>query len=103
MAQRFVHVVNFWLKKGLTPEQVLQFERGATSLGTISTVVFAHLGQPAPTDRPVIDRSYDYCLVCVFNHQQDHDAYQVDPIHDLFRETCSSLWDRVLIYDSISI
>ena len=103
MAKSFVHVVNFWLKKGLTPDQILQFEKGASSLGTISTVNFSHLGRPAPTDRPVIDRSYDYCLVCRFNDQDGHDAYQEDPIHDRFRETCSSLWDRVLIYDSVSI
>ena len=103
MDKRFAHVVNFWLKKNLSQQQVQQFEEGVASLGTIKTVRFFHLGKPASTNRPVIDRSYDYCLLCVFNNQADHDAYQVDPIHDRFRETCSPLWDKVLIYDSVSL
>lgn len=103
MNQRFVHVVNFWLKKGLSPEQIRQFEAGLRSLGDIRGVSFFHMGTPAPTHRPVIDRSYDYCLVCVFDRMEDHDAYQVDPLHDVFRDTCSPLWDRVLIYDSLSV
>lgn len=102
MTQRFVHVVNFWLKKNLSPAEVQQFQAGLRSLGDISGVRFFHMGTPAPTDRPVIDRSYDYCLVCGFDSIEDHDAYQVDPIHDVFRNTCSPFWERVLIYDSLS-
>lgn len=101
MNRKFAHIVNFWLRKDLSAEERSQFEAGVRSLGTIETVDFFHLGTPASTDRPVIDRSYDYCLVCIFKNQDDHDAYQVDPIHDRFRETCGPLWDKVLIYDSV--
>lgn len=100
MNKRFVHIVNFWLRKDLNPEERQQFEDEARSLGAIQTVDFFHLGTPASTDRAVIDRSYDYCLVCVFKNKEDHDAYQVDPIHDKFRDTCTPLWDKVVIYDS---
>lgn|SRR5690348_9502440 len=100
MQRQFVHVVNFWLKKGLTPADIRQFEKGVRSLGQIRTLQLFHLGTPADTDRPVIDRSYDYCLVCVFSDKAAHDSYQVDPIHDRFREDCSPFWEKVLIYDS---
>lgn len=100
MAKRFVHIVNFWLRKDLTQEERQRFEAGVRALQAIDTLHFFHLGTPASTDRPVIDRSYDYCLLCVFNNKADHDAYQVDPVHDQFRETCAPLWDKVLIYDS---
>ena len=103
MSKRFTHVVNFWLKNDLTADQRKVFEGGVRSLGTISTVDVFHLGTPASTDRPVIDRSYDFCLVCMFKNKEDHDAYQVDPVHDVFRDTCSSLWEKVLIYDSESV
>ena len=99
----FVHVVNFWLKKDITEAGRKEFIEGATSLGQIKTLASFHIGQPAPTDRPVIDRSYDYCLVCSFKNKQDHDAYQQDPIHDQFRDTCAQFWDKVLIYDSIAL
>ncbi len=100
MEKRFVHVVNFWLRKDLNQDERMQFEQGVRSLGNISTVELFHLGTPADTDRPVIDRSYDYCLLCRFRNRADHDAYQEDPIHDEFRDTCSPLWEKVLIYDS---
>lgn len=103
MAQKFKHIVFFWLKPGINPTDKAAFEKGANSLGTIQTVSDFHLGLPANTDRAVIDRSYDYCLVCTFTDKSVHDAYQTDPIHDVFRDTCSVYWDKVLIYDSIEI
>lgn len=103
MSKRFAHVVNFWLRKDLRPEERARFEESARSLGTIASVDVFHLGTPASTDRPVIDRSYDYSLVCLFKSREDHDAYQVDPIHDRFRDTCTPLWERIVIYDSDSV
>lgn len=103
MDQQFVHIVNFWLRKDLTAAQKEQFEAGVSSLGSIRPMVFFHVGRPASTDRPVIDRSYDYCLVCVFKNKADHDAYQADAVHDVFRETCTPLWEKVVIYDSVAV
>lgn len=101
--KRFAHVVNFWLKKDLTEAQRLHFASGIRELEAIKTLEVFHVGTPASTDRPVIDRSYDYCLLCIFKSKADHDAYQVDPIHDEFRKTCSPLAEKMLIYDSETI
>ena len=98
----FVHAVYFWLKDDLTPPQTAAFLAGARSLTTIASVRQAHLGVPAPTDRPVIDRSYSHALVVIFETQEDHDRYQTDPIHDRFRDECGTFWKKVLIYDSIT-
>ncbi|SEA16186.1 Stress responsive A/B Barrel Domain [Arachidicoccus rhizosphaerae] len=100
---KFVHVVNFWLKKELDATGRAAFVKGVNSLGQIKNLAAFHVGEPAPTDRPVIDRSYDYALVCTFENQEDHDLYQTDPIHDAFRDNCAQYWDKVLIYDSIGI
>ncbi len=99
----FVHVVNFWLKKGLSNEEIADFERGVKTLGTIDGLLQFNVGKPAATDRPVIDRSYDYCLLTVFENEAGHDVYQVAPIHLKFIEDCSKYWERVLIYDSETI
>lgn len=99
----FVHVVNFWLKKGLSPEEVKQFEEGVSTLGTIDGLVQFNVGKPAATDRPVIDRSYDYCLLTVFEDIAAHDHYQEVPVHLKFIADCGHLWEKVLIYDSESI
>ncbi len=99
----FVHVVNFWLKKGLSEAEIQLFESGVRSLGTIETVVHFNVGKPAGTDRPVIDRSYDYCLLTTFADEAGHDYYQIAPVHLEFIKNCAHLWDKVLIYDSESI
>ena len=62
----------------------------------------SHVGTPAPTDRPIIDRSYSYALTAVFDDEAAHDRYQVHPVHDRFRDTCGTFWSRVLIYDSVT-
>jgi hypothetical protein len=99
----FVHVVNFWLKKGLTQAEITQFENGVNSLGDIDDVMVFSVGKPANTDRPVIDKSYDYCLLTTFDDLAAHDRYQEDPIHLKFIDECKHLWEKVLIYDSESI
>lgn len=99
----FVHVVNFWLKEGLTPDEIKQFEVGASSLGSIESLRVFNVGKPATTDRPVIDRSYSYCELTVFDDIAGHDYYQDHPIHHQFIKDCAHLWEKVLIYDSESI
>lgn len=99
----FVHVVNFWLKKGLSAAEIADFERGVKTLGTIEGLTQFNVGKPAATNRPVIDRTYDYCLLTVFEDEAGHDAYQVAPIHLKFIEDCAQYWERVLIYDSETV
>jgi hypothetical protein len=100
---KFVHVVNFWLKKDLSAADVKKFEESVQTLGTIESLVYFNVGKPAATDRPVIDRGYSYCLLTVFKDDKGHDIYQVHPTHLKFVETCKTLWDKVLIYDSETI
>lgn len=96
----FVHHVYFWLKEDLDSSDIQKFEKTVSTLPAISHVKFGDVGKPATTDRSVIDRSYSYSLLLVFENEQKHDSYQVDPIHEKFVRTCSSLWSKVLIYDS---
>lgn len=97
----FIHCVYFWLKDNLTPEQKEAFLQGAKSLTTIETVKQGYIGVPAPTDRPVIERSYSYALIVIFDDQEGHDLYQAHEIHDRFRDSCAEYWNKVVIYDSV--
>jgi hypothetical protein len=97
----FVHTVYFWLKDELTNEEKSQFLKGLNSLTAIETVHQGYVGVPASTDREIIDRSYSYALTLVFPDKAAHDAYQIHPIHDKFRDSCSRFWKRVQIYDSV--
>lgn len=97
----FVHAVYFWLKPELTQAQAAQFVELSSAMSKIPTVRHLWLGKPAATNRPVIDRSYSYALVCVFDDAAGEEAYQKHPIHDTFREKCGTFWSRVQIYDSL--
>ncbi|WP_157752770.1 MULTISPECIES: amidohydrolase family protein [Chitinophaga] len=101
--KKFVHVVNFYLKPGLSAADIKKFEDGVTSLSKIPEIAIFNLGKPASTNRPVIDRSYSYCELTVFNNKADHDIYQEHPIHKQFIKECQHLWEKVVIFDSETI
>ena len=97
----FVHAVYFWLRSDLTGEDEERFAAGLRALCAIEVVERSHVGVPARTDRPVIERSYSRALVLAFADEAAHDAYQVHPAHDRFRAECGGYWTAVRIYDSV--
>jgi Stress responsive A/B Barrel Domain len=96
----FVHTVYFWLRRDLDAAQLQCFSAGLESLKTIPSTGGSFTGRPASTARPVIDRTYDFALTCLFKDQAEHDVYQVHPTHLAFLENCRDLWIRVLVYDA---
>jgi len=102
--KEFVHTVYFWLKN---PQEITDREKFEKSLKTfINSSKFIktkHLGVPAMTDRPVIDRSYTYCLSLTFASKADQDQYQKEDLHLTFIKESEALWKKVLVYDSESI
>jgi hypothetical protein len=98
----FVHAVYFSLRPDLSDAERAQFLAGVGALAGIETVRWAHVGVPAPTDRPVIDRDYTHALVLAFDDEAGQERYQRHPVHDRFREECGTFWDRVRIFDSLA-
>lgn len=100
---KFVHMVFFWLKNPESNTDRESFKKALNQfMETNPQVISTHIGQPAPTNRPVIDNSYTYSLVVSFPDLATQNAYQVDPSHLLFVEQAQALWDKVVVYDSIS-
>ena len=97
----FVHAVYFWLRDDLTAAERQTYLEGVRSLTTIPDVRHGWVGTPAATDRPVIERGYSYALTVAFADEAAHDAYQVHPVHDRFREQFGGSWKRIVIYDAL--
>ena len=95
----FIHSVYFWFKEGVTQEQLDAFYTDSKQLAEISSVRGYFYGKPAATDRPIVERSYDYAVVVHFEDLAGHDVYQADPIHLNLLKTHSDLWERVMITD----
>lgn len=96
-----VHSVYFWLKPDLTAAQRAEFLTALQALKDVPSVGQFFLGTPAGVqDRPVVDKSFDYSITCVFENLDAHNAYQVHPLHLAFVQTGKPLWTRVQIYDA---
>lgn len=95
-----IHHVLFWLKADTTEEQKNAFRKGLESLDKIEAIKSIYIGTPAPISRAVVDTTYTFSLVIVFENLAGHDVYQVHPIHKEFLENFRQYFERVVIYDA---
>lgn len=96
----FVHTVFFWLKEKENESHRQQLHEGLLKLSEIAEIAVAYLGQAAPTNREVIDNTYDFSITFVFDTAENQDIYQDHADHHAFIAKCSMLWDRVQVYDA---
>ncbi|AHM62417.1 stress responsive alpha-beta barrel domain-containing protein [Flammeovirgaceae bacterium 311] len=97
----FVHHVFFWLKNPDSSEDRNQLEEGLLELEKVDVIRTFHVGVPASTNRPVIERGYALSLLLIFDNLEDQETYQVHPVHERFVKECSHLWSKVVVYDSV--
>lgn len=97
----FIHHVFFWLNENNESNRAALIE-GLQKLTAVTTIQQFHIGLPAATNRGVIDNSYSISWMLLFNTAEDQDSYQVDPIHLEFVKTCSHLWSKVVVFDSVN-
>jgi hypothetical protein len=95
-----VHFVLFWLKKGTSEKERAEFRKSLESLASVETVESLHVGTPIPSDRPVVDTSYDFALTVVFRDTAAMEAYQVHPLHRAFVDKNKPRWEKLQVYDA---
>ena len=99
-----IHHVFFWLKNRDSKEALAKLIAGLRTLEKIETIRRYHIGVPAETEkRDVIDASYSVSELMFFDDAVGQKIYQDHPIHQKFIETCSHLWERVVVYDSVDV
>ena len=99
----FIHHVYFWLKNPSSKEDRAKLVEGLKNLSKVKTIDFSHIGQPADTNRDVIDSSYAVSWLLFFKDKANQDSYQTDPIHLDFISKCSHLWEKVVVYDTVNL
>lgn len=99
----FVHHVYFWLKDPSSEDDRAQLIEGLKKLSKVKGIKMSHIGQPADTDRNVIDRTYAISWLTIFETSEEQEAYQVDPLHIRFIDECSPVWSKVVVYDSVEV
>tara|TARA_Y100001960_G_C14256326_1_gene625320 strand:- start:106 stop:483 length:378 start_codon:yes stop_codon:yes gene_type:complete len=96
----FSHIVIFWTKPEVENSEQRLIDGLNHYLPDIPGVISMHVGKCAPSDRPVVDQSYQIALNITFKNKIVQDEYQVHPQHvefveKVFKEVC----DKVVIYD----
>ncbi|WP_086592692.1 Dabb family protein [Hymenobacter crusticola] len=97
----FVHHVLFYTPASASDADKAKLLEGLQTLRSIPSIKLAHIGTPAATTRDVIERTYTYSWLCLFESAADEESYQQHPIHDDFRNQYASYWEKVVIYDSV--
>jgi hypothetical protein len=101
---KLVHHVFFWLKNPSSKQDLEKLLAGLRTLAKIETVRGVHFGVPASTEkRDVVDNSYSASEILFFDDTAGQKAYQDHPIHKKFVADCSHLWERVVVYDAVSV
>ncbi|GAB3920867.1 Dabb family protein [Mucilaginibacter myungsuensis] len=100
LTNTFSHQVYFWLNDKADKAKLIE---GLKIMLPITSIRQIHIGVPAESEeREVIERSYDISLLVLFDSLADHDHYQVDPLHDIFREQYAGpLCKKVMVLDSV--
>jgi hypothetical protein len=96
----FSHIVIFWTDPD-NPNAADELIAGANQyLKPIPGVLHFHVGKMVPSDRPVVEQSYQVALNLVFPDQRSQDAYQEHPLHQEFVEgVFKRVCKRVVVYD----
>jgi len=99
-----IHHVFFWLKNPTSEADRNKLLEGVRTLAKIATVRQIHVGVPASTEkRDVVDNSYHVSELLFFDDLAGQKAYQDDPIHLAFVANYGHLWERVVVYDMVSV
>ena len=94
------HHVLFWLKADTTEEQKNAFRKSLETLKDVETVKDLYIGIPAMIERAVVDASYSFSLLILFDDLAGHDGYQVHTLHKAFLEEFRVYFEKVIIYDA---
>lgn len=98
---QFVHHVLFYMPATASEADKAALLEGLQKLARVPAIKLAHIGTPAATTRDVIERTYTYSWLCLFDSAAEEEEYQQHPIHDEFRNNYARYWEKVVIYDAL--
>jgi len=102
--KQLAHHVFFWLKNRDSKEDLAKLIAGLRTLEKIETVRSLHIGTPAPVEkRPVVEDSYSVSELILFDDVEGQNTYQNHPIHLEFVKNYKELWEKVVVYDALSV
>lgn len=98
------HAVYIWLNRSGNAKDRAALVRATEALQRSTGLISSfHHGRPLPSDRPVVDDTYDIALLMRFKDRAALQAFQKHPAHlEAKRRILQPLARKVLIYDTMS-
>ncbi len=98
--QRVHHIVLCWLKEPGDRTQRQELMEQTRRLREIPGVREIRVGESIPSDRPIVDDSFDVGIVMTFDNVADMNRYLRHPQHRwALQEKILPLTRRILVYD----
>jgi hypothetical protein len=98
--QAIEHIVIIWLKEPGLIDAQNTIIKASQALKTIPGVLAFKSGKAVPSQRTIVDSSFDVAFIISFIDQAALDAYLIHPLHlQLMEETVKPLVDRIRVYD----
>jgi hypothetical protein len=94
------HVVLFWLNDPSDAQAIQKMEDACYSFRSIAGVESVAVGRALPSDRPVVDSTFDLGVVITLRNPEALGRYLKDPIHqEALRTLVKPLVKRMQVYD----
>lgn len=94
------HVVLIWLKDGGNPQQRHQIIEATRGLQQIPGVITVRAGSVVPSERSVVDSSFDVGVQMLFADRQSMERYLSNPEHlRIVNQIVMPLTKKLVIYD----
>lgn len=99
-----IHQVFFWLKNPGSVTDKKKLAEGLQKLSAIPEIKQLYVGFPASTEkRGVVDNSWDVSELMFFSDLAAEKSYQDHPLHQAFIKEYAHLWEKVIVYDTLTI
>lgn len=97
---KIVHVVLIWLKESGNIEHTQQIIDATYQLKKIPEIKQLRVGKSVPSDRKIVDDSFDVGLYMTFSNTEDMHAYLEAPKHkEVVMTVLKPLASKIQVYD----
>ncbi len=97
---KIIHTVMIWLEEPNNKTHTEKIIKTTLSLIEIPEVQEIRVGKVLPSNRPIVDDSFDIGLYMLFNDQEALETYLVHPIHmNAVKSVLRPFSKKILVYD----
>lgn len=94
------HVVLVWLKEPGNQKMRHDFVKASERLNKLPGIISRHVGVVVPSDRGIVDDTFDVAITVTLENQQALDAYMNNPEHKkIVQQQLKPLVNRIVAYD----